>query len=113
MTSPTPDQLGSIISSARVRKIIYAAYVVGIIIIGALQVGFAAVSAGQPDWLTVALAVAAFLGVPIGGLAVANAAPVVMGPDRTWRDQVLADFSRLDPDEQNADIQAAIARTAA
>lgn len=27
------------------------------------------------------------------------------------RDQILADFARLDPDEQNTDIQAAVART--
>lgn len=105
MSTPTPDQLGSIIGSAGVRKGIYAAYVFGIIIIGALQVGFAAVSAGQPDWLTVALAVAAYLGVPVGGLAVANAAAAPS------RDQILVDFANLDPDEQNADLQAAIART--
>ncbi|GAA3947744.1 hypothetical protein [Microbacterium soli] len=106
MSTPTPDQLGSIITSARARRTIYAVYVLGIIIIGAVQVGFAAAQVGQPDWLTVALAVAAYLGVPVGGLAAANAV-TVSAPSR---DQILADFAQLDLDEQNADIQAAIAR---
>lgn len=72
MSTPTPDHLGMIVTSARIRKIIYTVYVLVIIIIGAIQVGFAAVSAGQPDWLTIALAVAAYLGVPVGGLAAVN-----------------------------------------
>ncbi len=72
MSTPTPDHLGTIITSAKARKAIYAAYVFAIIIIGAIQVGFAAISAGQPEWLTVAIAVAAYLGVPVGGLAAAN-----------------------------------------
>lgn len=84
MSTPNQNNLGTIVESARVRKIIYSAYVVAIVIIGAIQVGFAAISAGQPEWLTVALAVAAYLGVPVGGLAVANTStsepvrPVVM-----------------------------------
>lgn len=72
MSPPTPDNLGTIVTRARVRKAIYAAYVVAIILIGAIQVGHAAIRAAQPEWLTVALAVAAYLGVPVGGLAAAN-----------------------------------------
>lgn len=72
MTTPTPNDLGTIVGSARARKAIYGTYVIGIVILGATQVGFAAISAGQPDWLTVALAVAAYLGIPVGGLAAAN-----------------------------------------
>lgn len=72
MSTPTPNDIGTIISSGRARKIIYGVYVVGIVIIGAIQVGHAAISVEQPDWLTVALAVAAYLGVPVGGLAAAN-----------------------------------------
>lgn len=104
MSIPTSDTLGSIIGSARVRKAIYAAYVVAIVVIGAIQVGFAAVSAGQPEWLTVALAVTAYLGVPVGGLAVANASPSVS------RDDVLAPLVNLTPTEIEADIQAAASR---
>lgn len=72
MTTPNQNNLGTVIESARVRKAIYGAYVLAIIVIGAIQVGFAAISAGQPEWLTVALAVTAYLGVPVGGLAVVN-----------------------------------------
>lgn len=104
MTIPTTDNLGSIISSATVRKAIYGAYVIGIVILGAIQVGFAATSAGQPEWLTVAIAVAAYLGVPVGGLAVANTTPSVS------RDDVLASLSTLTLTEREADIQAAAAR---
>jgi hypothetical protein len=71
MTTVTPD-LGTIITSARVRRWIYAAYVVLIIITGAVQVAFAALETGQPNWLVATLAVVAYLGVPVGGLAIAN-----------------------------------------
>lgn len=72
MTTPTSNDLGTIVGSARARKAIYGAYVIGIVVLGAVQVGFAAISAGQPEWLTVALAVAAYLGIPVGGLAAVN-----------------------------------------
>lgn len=72
MSTPSPD-LGKVINSAYARRLIYSVYVVAILVLGAFQVGFAASSAGvQPEWLTVALAVAAYLGVPIGGLAAVN-----------------------------------------
>lgn len=74
MTHATPD-LGSVITSNFARKIIYGVYVVGVVILGAVQVGFAASSAGQPEWVSIALAVAAYLGIPVGGLALANTPP--------------------------------------
>lgn len=72
--SPTPNDLGVIVTSARARKIIYGVYVVALVVTGALQVAFAALDAGQPDWLVATLAVLAYLGIPIGGLAAANTA---------------------------------------
>jgi protein-S-isoprenylcysteine O-methyltransferase Ste14 len=51
---------------ARWRKSIYAAYAIVGVLIGAIQVGFAAADIGQPGWLTVALAVYAFVGGAIG-----------------------------------------------
>lgn len=73
MSNPTPN-LASVIQSAAIRKAIYAIYVVALVITGALQVAFAQPGlGGQPVWLTVALSVLAYLGVPIGGLALANA----------------------------------------
>lgn len=69
----TDTNLGSVITNANIRKAIYAAYVVVGVVAGAIQVGYAAVEgAGQPTWLTVSLAVYAFLSVPVGSLALVN-----------------------------------------
>lgn len=54
------------------RKRVYAVYAVIGVILGAVQVGFGAAEAGQPDWLTVSLAVYAFLGGAVGVTAVQN-----------------------------------------
>lgn len=69
-----PDyNIGRFIASATARKAIYAIYVLAGIVFGATQVAFAAIEgAGQPEWLTVALAVYAFLSVPVGSLALSN-----------------------------------------
>lgn len=72
MTIPNSSDLGVIVKNAKARAYIYGAYVVAIIIAGATQVGFAAVEVSQPEWLTAGLAVLAYLGVPVGTLAVAN-----------------------------------------
>lgn len=74
MTTPNPADLGVIVTSAKLRKQIYGAYVLLLLLAGATQVGFAAVSAGQPQWLVAVLAVLAYLGIPVGGLAAANTA---------------------------------------
>ena len=66
------NDLRSIITNPTIRKVIYAAYVVLGVVLGATQVGFSAIEAGQPTWLTVALAVYAFLSVPLGSLALSN-----------------------------------------
>lgn len=72
MSTTTPPNLGIVVTNARARKIIYAAYIVLLVIAGAIQVAFAAIQAGQPVWLVAALAVLAYLGIPVGGLALAN-----------------------------------------
>ena len=54
------------IMTPRVRRIAYAVYAIIGLALGAVQVGFAAAEAGQPVWLTVALAVFAFLGAGLG-----------------------------------------------
>jgi protein-S-isoprenylcysteine O-methyltransferase Ste14 len=48
------------------RRWIYAAYAIIGVIIGATQVGFAAAELAQPVWLTVTLAVYAFVGGAVG-----------------------------------------------
>ena len=54
------------------RRIAYAVYAVIGVILGAVQVGYGAAEAGQPTWLTVALAVFAFVGGAVGLTAVQN-----------------------------------------
>jgi len=48
------------------RKKVYTIYGVVGFLLGSTQVGFAAAEAGQPVWLTVALAVFAYAGVAFG-----------------------------------------------
>lgn len=56
----------------KVRAVIYwAAFVIGLGL-GATQVGYSAADAGQPTWLTVALAVFAFLAAGLGITAATN-----------------------------------------
>lgn len=72
---PNPSQLGVIVKHAKARAFIYGAYVIAIIFAGAAQVAFASLELSQPEWLTAGLAVLAYLGVPVGTLAVANTKP--------------------------------------
>lgn len=62
------------------RRAIYSVYAVLGLALGATQVGFSAADAGQPVWLTVALAVFAFVGTALGFTAAQNtgAEPVVI-----------------------------------
>jgi hypothetical protein len=57
---------------ARIRTRLYAGFGVMGLGLGATQVGYAAAGAGQPTWLTVALAVFAFVGTGIGYTAASN-----------------------------------------
>lgn len=69
---PTANDLGVIITSARLRKGIYGGYVLAVIAAGGTQIAYASLEIGAPDWLTASLAVLAYLGIPVGGLAAAN-----------------------------------------
>lgn len=71
MSTPTPD-LGRVITSDRVRQVLYSVYAVAVVLLGAVQVAYAASEAGQPEWLTVALAVAAYCGAALSGMASVN-----------------------------------------
>lgn len=57
---------------ARVRSKLYAGFGVVGVALGATQVGFSAAGAGQPTWLTVALAVFGFLAGAVGYTAKTN-----------------------------------------
>jgi len=53
-------------SNPALRKRLYVVYAVVGLVLGSTQVGFSAAEAGQPVWLTVALAVYAYVGVAFG-----------------------------------------------
>ena len=58
--------------SPKVRRWVYAVIGGVSLIVGACQVGYAALDAGQPDWLTVALAVVPFLAAGLGYTAASH-----------------------------------------
>ena len=70
-TTPTPN-LGIVITSPKARKTIYGTYIVALVIAGGTQVAYSAIQLGQPAWLVASLAVLAYLGIPVGGLALVN-----------------------------------------
>ena len=57
---------------ANVRRIIYLSLAVIGLTLGAIQVGYSSIDVAAPAWLTVAVAVYAFLGGSTGILAVLN-----------------------------------------
>ncbi|SFR76184.1 hypothetical protein SAMN05428970_2026 [Agromyces sp. CF514] len=69
---PTVNDLGVIVSSGRARKIIYGGYVLALVAAGGAQVAFADLGIAAPAWLSASVAVLAYLGIPVGGLAAAN-----------------------------------------
>ena len=70
--TPTANDLGVIITSARTRKIIYGSYVLALVGAGATQVAYASLELSAPSWLVASVAVLAYLGIPVGGIAAAN-----------------------------------------
>lgn len=72
-------KMTSILTPA-IRSRLYVVYAVIGLAIGSIQVGFGAAEAGQPVWLTVSLAVYAFLGGALGFVAQANT-PVEYGQE--------------------------------
>jgi hypothetical protein len=62
-----------------VRRIVYLAFALVSLIAGGLQVGYSAAELGQPVWLTVTLAVLAYVGIAVGFLAAGN----TPAPERT------------------------------
>ena len=63
-----------------IRAKAYVVYAIVGLLIGSTQVGFAAAEAGQPVWLTVSLAVYAFIGGALGFVAHANT-PIEYGQE--------------------------------
>lgn len=64
-------------ASQSVRQAVYVALSVIGLAVGAAQVGYAAIEASQPNWLTVALAVVPFLAAGLGFTAATHVRPSV------------------------------------
>ena len=58
--------------SPKVRRWVYAVIGGVSLVVGAIQVGYASLNAGQPEWLTVALAVVPFLAAGLGYTAASH-----------------------------------------
>lgn len=56
----------------KVRQVLYVVYAAGGLALGAIQVAYSAAELGQPTWLTVSLAVFAFVGTSLGITAASN-----------------------------------------
>lgn len=68
----TAPDLGVVITSPNVRKVVYAAYAAGAVVVGAAAAYFLGIHHPIPEPVVGAQAVVAYLGIPIGGLALVN-----------------------------------------
>ena len=68
----------------KARAVVYGIYAAVGVVIGSIQVAYAAAESGQPVWLTVALAVYAYVGGAIGYTALTHTsdAPEYVGEHR-------------------------------
>ena len=83
------------------RKPIYGAFAVAGVVIGAIQVGFAAAEAGNPLWLNITLAVFPFVAGAIGFTASANTNNEPGPADLDWdrrTDGSMADYAAEEPE---------------
>ena len=86
---------------AAFRKPLYGAFAVAGVIIGAIQVGFAAAEAGNPLWLNITLAVFPFVAGAIGFTASANTNSEPGPADLDWdrrTDGSMADYAADEPE---------------
>ena len=82
---------------AAFRKPLYGAFAVAGVVIGAIQVGIAAIGAENPDWLLVTLAVFPFVAGAVGFTASANTDASVNGEGWDRRiDGSMADYATED-----------------
>ena len=86
---------------ASFRKPLYGAFAVAGVVIGAIQVGFAAAEAGNPLWLNITLAVFPFVAGAIGFTASANTNNEPGPADLDWdrrTDGTMADYAADEPE---------------
>jgi hypothetical protein len=80
---------------ARYRKAAYGVYALVGVVLGAIQVAYLNIN-GQPQWLTVALAVYGFVGLSIGATAASNTEPLTTGKRNERGAMNLGDAVSLD-----------------
>ena len=86
---------------AAFRKPLYGAFAVLGVVIGAIQVGFAAAEAGNPLWLNITLAVFPFVAGAVGFTASANTNNEPGPADLDWdrrTDGSMADYAAEEPE---------------
>ena len=76
------------------RKPIYGAFAVAGVVIGAIQVGIAAIGAANPEWLLVTLAVFPFVAGAVGFTASANTNQTQ--DDIDWSGRPMSDYATED-----------------
>jgi hypothetical protein len=69
---PGPGNLGNVVSNAVARRVIYGLYVVAAVVVGGIAAYFLGTGHPLPEGIVGAQAVIAYLGIPVGGLALAN-----------------------------------------
>ena len=79
---------------ASFRKPLYGAFAVAGVVIGAIQVGIAAIGAANPEWLLVTLAVFPFVAGAIGFTASANTNQTQ--DDIDWSGRPMSDYATED-----------------
>ena len=79
---------------AAFRKPLYGAFAVAGVVIGAIQVGIAAIGAENPDWLLVTLAVFPFVAGAVGFTASANTNQTQ--DDIDWSGRPMSDYATED-----------------
>jgi hypothetical protein len=79
MSNTAPPNLGNIIASPGARKVIYGTYALAAIVVGGVAAYFLGIGDPLPEVVVGAQAVVAYLGIPVGGLALANTPPAPAG----------------------------------
>lgn len=80
MTNTNLPNLGTIITSGLVRKVIYGVYAGAAVVVGGFAAYFLGTGHNLPEVITGAQAVVAYLAIPVGGLALANTSSAPVAP---------------------------------
>ncbi len=70
--APTPPNLGTVVKSAKIRAAVYGTYAVAAVVVGGIAAYVLGTGHVIPEQVIGAQAVIAYLGIPVGGLALAN-----------------------------------------